>query len=516
MSKFNDTSRGKNAVANYMGGKSYSMPEKEELAFAVLATFIEDKYYESADDRISRISKLVKKISEKDPLFVAKLSIVARREFHMRSSSHVLLAELVKNHKGDSLVSKTLYELAERPDDLTEIVAYLGKPIPNQIKKGVAKTLHKFDVYQLGKYKGDKKDVSLVDLLNLVHPKPQDGNHATAFELLVNDELKSSGTWERKLSEGGDKKEAWTDLVNSGKMGYMALLRNLRNIIQHTDNDTVRKALAVISDPERVKKSKQLPFRFISAYDAVMERKEGGLEFEKDSNISGEVKKALEAAIDASIQNIPEYSGKTVILSDNSGSMTGDGGGASLVSAMSKVKSSDIANLFATMYWSKSDNTYVGLFGDELINPKFDRKLSLIDNFKKAQTASRSCGTSTEHGLFTALERLIESEEKVGRIVIFSDQQVGKERWYGNGDGYNGNFNALLQKYRSISPETRIYSVDLHGYGNMMTKDGVTTMAGWSEKIFDVIEWTERNGGLVKYIEQYPVLDVVNQQQSVV
>lgn len=516
MSKFNEKSTGKTVVANYMGGKSFTMPEKERLAFAVLTTFLEDKYYESSDDRVKRIASLVKAIAAKDPLFVAKLAIVTRREFHMRSSSHVLVGELAKNHKGDSLVSKTVYELAERPDDLTEIVAYLSKPFPNQIKKGVSKALNKFDDYSLGRYRGKGKEVSLVDLFNLFHPKPLTETQNELYSSIVNDELRSRDTWEKKLSEGGDKTEAWTDLVNSGKLGYMALLRNLRNIIEHSDVATIRKALAVLQDPERVKKSKQLPFRFINAYEAVMDKKSEGLEFEKNVNIVDEVKQALEKAIDASIANIPALKGKTVILSDNSGSMAGDGGGSSVISAMSNTKSSSIANLFATMYWSKAENTYVGLFGDELINPELDRSKSLFDNFKKTQEVGGKVGRSTEHGLFTAFENLISSKEKVGRIIIFSDQQVGEENWYGHGGSYNGNFNKLLQEYRKISPETLIYSVDLHGYGNSMTNGGVTTMAGWSEKIFDIMEWNEKCGGLVKYIENYPAFTVADNPNSVV
>ena len=56
--------------------------------------------------------------------------------------------------------------------------------------------------------------------------------------------------------------------------------------------------------------------------------------------------------------------GKTLILSDNSGSMTGDSRGKSIISSMSNVKTSDIANLFEVMYWTKCKDTLVGLFGD--------------------------------------------------------------------------------------------------------------------------------------------------------
>ena len=55
------------------------------------------------------------------------------------------------------------------------------------------------------------------------------------------------------------------ELIDSKKVGYMALLRNLRNIL-NANPSNVNKVLEYIENPEAVKKSKQLPFRYLSAY----------------------------------------------------------------------------------------------------------------------------------------------------------------------------------------------------------------------------------------------------------
>jgi 60 kDa SS-A/Ro ribonucleoprotein len=515
MAKFNKESEGLGTIENYMGAKSFKQVPKEELAFSVLSTFIEDSYYESKDDRIKRISKLVKEVAEKDPSFIAKLAVITRKEFHMRSAFHVLVAELSRCHRGDSLIKNLMSQGVERVDDITEIFSYLGKPIPNQVKKGAALALNKFKTYNLAKYRGATKQVKLVDVLNLIHPVPSKDNEK-AFKELVEGTLRSRNTWESKLTETGKqakseeekvelKKEAWGDLIAQKEMGYMAILRNLRNMLEQADSDTVKKACEFIADKENVKKSKQLPFRFLSALAALEDSvSEKVLPFEKDFDRVTEVQKAVITALEHSIENIPLLEGKTVILTDNSGSMRGDCGGHSLVSAYSKRTSADIANLFAVLYWKRADNTLVGLFGDRLIIPKLNRSENIYANFKKIDKEAETCGGGTETGIFTIFKKLIDTKEIVDRIVIFSDCQVGTGcQWYDTGRNRGEDFNKLYHEYLKISPKTRIYCVDLRGYGNKMFSDNVVLLSGWSDKIYELMEVTEKKEGLVKYIENY-------------
>lgn len=496
-----------------MGAVSYKQSKKEELAFAIVASFIEDSYYESKDKRIKRIATLVAEIAKDDPLFVAKLAIVTRREFHMRSAFHVLLSELSRSHKKTSLVKNTLKEGVERPDDLLEIASYVKRPLPNQIKKGIALAIHKFDPYQLAKYRGEGKDFSMVDLFNLVRPKPVNDKESALFKQLIKGELKQTDTWESKLSseEGRkDKGATWKTLVMSGKLGYMALLRNLRNIATNCDTETVTKAAEIIADPEQVKKSKQLPFRFLSAYEALTGKPGEKIAFEKDVDNFALLQKAIEKAVTGSIENLPDLLGRTVILTDNSGSMRGDAGGGSLVSAYSKRTTASIANLFAAMYWLKAENTYVGVFGDRLEQPKLDRTKSLFENYKVIDRVGAGIGGGTEHGAFECFRNLIEAKTKVDRVVMFTDCQLG-EGWYGEGswrsDGpeSQGSFNKLYKQFKAINPEAKVYCVDLKGHGNTLFSDGAFCLSGWSDKIFDLMEMIEKKEGFVKWVEQYPV-----------
>jgi len=507
MSKFS-TKKKAPVVLNHMGAKAFKQSAKEELAFACVTTFLEDSYYEKKDGRVDRIVKL---IHETDPVFVAKLAVVARREFHMRSVSHLLLGELSKIHKGDSLVKDAIVAAAERPDDLMEIVAYIGTPLPKQVKRGIRNAILKFDRYQLAKYKGEGNKVSLVDLFNLTHPKVK---HATkeqkkAWKDLLDGNLASFDTWEVEISGAKDDKartKAWESLVADEKLGYMALIRNLNNFIKYGVNVKTVKAVAkMIADPDRVKKSKQLPFRFLSAFSAVTDDENvSSLKFEDEADTVGIFKKALSKALDASIANLPDMPGRTLILTDNSGSMRGDYGGSSAISAMSKKTTANIANLFAAMYWMKANSTLVGVFGDRLETPKLDREKDIFGNYKIIDKVGNHIGGGTETGIFTMFKELIKERKLVDRIVIFSDSQVGTGcGWYDDRTGRGNDFNKLFQEYKKISPKVKVYSVDLKGYGNSMFQDDVYKLAGWSDKIFDLMSILEKGDGLVKYINDY-------------
>ena len=183
--------------------------------------------------------------------------------------------------------------------------------------------------------------------------------------------------------------------------------------------------------------------------------------------------------------------------------MFGDYGGKSVVSAMSKRTTADIANLFAVLYWMKAQNTVVGLFGDRLIVPSLNRTESVFDNFKQVNEAAKQCGGSTEQGIFEMMERLIKSRELVDRIVIFSDCQVGGQcNWYDHKGRKGNDFGRLFNQYRAINPAVKTFSVDLRGYGNTLFSEGVYTVSGWSDKLFDLMVAVENGATAVETIEQ--------------
>ena len=520
--KFNFTNKGKDTTVNYMGAKAYKMTPEMELYSIVVTCMVDDSYYESNTDRVCRIKNLIAKCS---PEFVARLAVYARTEMNLRSVPIILAVELARLYSGNEIVKRAVAGVVKRADEITEILAYYQitnkregtkklNRLSKQIQKGLIESFNRFDEYQFAKYNTDSA-VSLRDALFLVHPKAKDEVQQAVFDKIVSGQLAIPYTWETELSELGkqafenEKAKAqavskkWEELVSSGQVGYMALLRNLRNIVTKSSDKALDMTLNILTNEYRIRKAKQMPFRYLSAFLEIDKLAKENSIFEGEKAKIKKALTALEKALVISCDNIPTCEGKTVILSDNSGSMYGDRGGKSLVSAMSERKTSDIANLFAVLYWNKCKDTYVGLFGDRLIDANLSRSVNVFENFNIINQAAKKCGPATERGIFDYMEYLIKSKTIVDRIVIFSDCQVGDGcNWYDHKGNRGENFNRLFQKYLKINPDVRVYTVDLRGYGNNMTKDNgnVILVSGWSEKIFDMIYYIEQGSSVVNEI----------------
>ncbi len=523
--KFNEKSTRTTATTNYMGGKAFQLSPEMELYTATVTSFVDNSYYEKANARIERIRACIAQVA---PKFVAKLAIYAREEMNLRSISMVLLIELARVHRGDDLVARTVMRVVKRADELTEVLAYFQaaegrtgtkrlNKMPKQLQKGLAAAMNKFDEYQFAKYDG-KTEVRLRDVLFLTHPKAKDENQQAVFDKLAKGDLATPYTWETEISALGQRTfpneaekqkamaSAWEELVTSGKMGYMATLRNLRNIIMKGSDKALESALKQLTQPEMVRKSKQMPFRFLSAYNEITKIEQDDAIFEGQEKKVKKTMEALANATEIAAANIPAVPGRTLILTDNSGSMRGDMGGSSAVSAMSKRNSADIANLFSVMYWTQAEDTMVGLFGDRVLMPKLDRKKNIFENFEQVHKVGGQCGGATERGIFNMMEKLIREKIIVDQIIIFSDCQIGTGcLWYDHNGNKGADFDKLFKAYRRINPDVLTYSIDLRGYGNTLFSEGVVTLAGWSEKLFDLIAAFGNGVSAVEYIQNIEI-----------
>lgn len=472
MAKFNSVATIK--TTNKSGHIAYGMTDKSKLITQVLTSFFnESKFY---GDNSADMQETIKRVIATDAEFVAKLAVFARREFNMRSVSHILTAYLAHEINGKPFTRKTVKAVAVRGDDVTEIMAcYLnlfGKPIPNALKKGIADVMQGFDEYTLAKYKGNGNAVKMRDLLCLCRPTPKNKEQSEMWKRLLNGELEIPYTWETELSAKGNKTETWENLIESGKVGYMALLRNLRNIL-YANPSNVNKVLETIENPERVRKSKQLPFRYLSAYKEL-------------ENIGGSrVFDVLENAVEASIENMPTLDGTTVIAVDVSGSM------CSYVSAKSKVMCYEIAMLLGLIANKICDNAYFYTFNNNIEKYALSRRGGILERVKNSR-----CGGGTNMNL--PFEKMIVDGIKADRIIVLSDNECN--------NGWNRPVQKLADEYRKKTGcDIWVHAIDLQGYGTQQFYGKKTNViAGWSEKVFDFIKLAEQGeGNLERTIEQY-------------
>lgn len=503
---------------NYMGGVSFDITPLLRLKVMAASCFFgEPKYYErSTNDKrpvrsTARHSALsdaqVKELAEKliaidsyeyrglspvdsmekaidaaldyDAEGTLKLAVELRQQDHIRVTPQIIMVRAA-NHKalkGTGLIRQYNGQVMQRADEPATQMAYqlarFGKPIPNSLKRSWADKLENLNDYALAKYRLESNTVKTVDVVNVARPK------ATAsVDALVKGELKlgddNTKTWESIRSAGG----TWEEAV--AVMGHMALLRNIRNLL---DNN-VDTALWLDKFVEGAKTGQQLPFRYYSAYRMV------------EGKAPGKVLDAIETALMESLTNLPSLPGKSLVLTDNSGSAR-----TTTTSSMGTMAVNTIGNLMGVLTAMVSDEGTVGAFGDRLSTLEIRKKASVFDQLKQIETLGNGVGLGTEHGIWLAFDDLIKNRKHVDNIFVYSDMQAGHGGLYGTGGydefvwgrkgGWSGeryiDVPALVRRYREVvNPDVNVFLVQTAGYADTLMPENyyrTAIIGGWSDQI---------------------------------
>jgi hypothetical protein len=451
---------------NLAGGEAYALPFREKIATAVLNCMLNNKYYESAAGGLESLQALVEEGAKLGELkFVAQAALYARQVYGLRSVSHVIAGELGDQARGEPWKRPFYSAMVMRPDDILETLSYWnarhdGARHPNAMLRGFAEALVRFDAYALAKYKGDGKSVNLLDAVNLCHPRAPKEH---PIHELITGKLKSADTWEKAISGSkGDeatKASEWERLLSEKKLGYLACLRNLRNIAEQAPK-ALEMALALITDEQAVLKSRVFPFQFRTAYD--IGKGMGSPEGRK-------IQKAVARAADLALANVPKFEGKTLVVVDGSGSMQ-DG---------SIQQASPFA---AALVKGLEDCDYM----------QFDTRAQYIalDTVGMGTFALAEKIEASAHGGGTDFNCIFEEARAVyRRVIILSDMQG----WVNGGvQATFGRWAALTKKNTGKLPA--LYSFDLTGHGtSQFPAEQVALLAGFSEKIFTLMGLLEAN-----------------------
>lgn len=373
-------------------------------------------------------------------------------------------------------------QVMQRADEpMIQIAYYLfinnGKKnnIPNILKRSWSDKLSSLKPYAINKYKN--AEIGMINAVRICHANSENIN-----ELMSTGDIQVSNsetTWEQMRSAGKD----WMYILENCNISHMALIRNLRNIFSEIDNVAI--ADAVIAELKRgVLHGKQFPFRYYSAYKAI-----------RDSNVHHKdiLLDALEDCVDISIANMPQLSGKTICLTDNSGSAWG-----TIPTEYGSVTIAEIDNLSSILTAKCSDEGYVGVFGDRLEiipiskNDKVLRKLSEINKIGKG------IGMNTEGGIWTFFQKATKNKDKFNNIFIYSDMQAGHGELYGTSNQqqeyrnagcscgmYINVFQCLLNYRRQVNKNVNMFSVQTAGYNNSVLPEyayRTSMMSGWTGK----------------------------------
>jgi len=376
------------------GARGRRFTPEMELKRALMNCLLwEDQFYEDGVAIADRIKTLVPQV---EPARAAALAVDARERMKLRHAPLLVVREMARHEKHRGLVADTLERMIQRPDEMTELLAIywadaLGpmqqrkrQPVSAQIKKGLARTLTKFDAYQLAKYDRDGA-VRIRDVLFLVHAKPKDVDQAKVWKQLVDGELASPDTWEVSLSAGKDKRATFERLIAENKLGGLALLRNLRLMQKaQVPHNIIADAIAAMRT-DRI-----LPYRFIAA-----------------ARYAPDFEPELEAAMLKSIDGYARLPGRTRLLIDVSGSMFAP------LSAQSEMTRAEAACGLAILAREVCEEVEIFTFSQNVGKIPPRRGFALRDAIVDSQP----------HGSTFLGKAVTEIDRKGDRLIVFTDEQ---------------------------------------------------------------------------------------------
>lgn len=519
-------------TTNQQGLPAYSQDKWLKLLTMLNTLKLQPQYYRNEKKALQELQALIKECATEDLYFTCQCIVYSRCLGEgMRTISHAASVFIAPYISGQEY-SKRFYGpwdkknkrggVVFRPDDMAEIIAgfvalngeyktttvttsqgstttvdITGTKLTNAMKKGFKSAIESYDSYQLLKYKS-----TLIDVINLVHPKPSEsqatvkvnGEDVYTIDAIMRGMNVSAETWEVNQGEAGqivakavkegklDAEEAkevltqakadnWAELLDNNKLPILACLRNLRNIlINNPTQDTVNKVCDLVSNPKLIKEGKIFPYQLDLANEIML------TEF-SNSN-ARQISQALAKGYELAIPNLKDLlPGNNVVFLDQSGSM----GTAIMLSGKDikygKTQCIDKAALIAATI-AKATNSDIIAFGS---SAKYIQYNPNVDVFTLAkQLASAHMGDTN---LSTAWNLAQQSGNKYDRVFILSDNEVNR-----------GNTYTAYSSYLRNTGNPYVYSVDLAAYGtNCIAGDKVRYYYGYGFSMFDDIASSEFN-----------------------
>ena len=507
----------KEDTVNRQGYKAYSLDDELRLIAMLNTLKLEPQFYRSENDTMRELRDLIEKIGLKDPYFVAQAIVYSRCVGEgMRSINH-LAAALVAPFIAGQEYAKRFYGAWNkkeqrggcifRPDDMSEIKdvynALNEGVLTNAMKKGFASAIEGMPTYQLAKYKK-----TIIDISNLVHPnsansratiKAENGEVVKTLDALMKGITVSADTWETAQSEAGQevakavrdgkitKEEAakvlseakannWESLLNDDKLGILAALRNIRNIMQTSRRETISKLCALLRDGDKIRAGKIMPYQIDTAFEVINEEL-------NNHQYAHLVLQALMDGYEKSIPNLKEaLPGKTCVMVDCSGSMH-----TACFSGQKRMRTATAcgkAGLLAATI-AKATGADIVRFGDIAEMYHYDPNLNVF-NLGKCISNTNMGGTS----IASAFDLIRTKKCKYDRIIILSDNECNSHSYW----SIDWTSTAYAKYVHDIA-SPYVYCIDLAAYGTTPLKNEgkVNYYFGYGYAMFDDITSKEFN-----------------------
>lgn len=470
MSKFNEKVKTERSMS-YEGGENYKKDVLEDWMNFLFSSKMDDGFYENADTQQTRFIELTNLVIDKyGAEFAGKCAMFARNQLGMRSVSQLVAAML----NGQSFERKRDFYKAfcHRPDDMSEIFAavdMLGGKRSHAMIRGFADYMSGLSEYNLMKYQMKGKRYNMYDLINIIHPK------SGIVDGYMNGKLEAADTWEVNISTG---KNSWKNMVEGNRLGYLALIRNLNNILaEDVDDEWIKRNLVdQLINEVSIKKSLVFPYQIYTAY--------------RNLNVQNfAVITALDTAFRIACGNMPKLEGNSVIMLDVSGSMEDRYGNKSNLTIK------EVGACYAAALYINGNCDFVK-FGNRAKSATFKKACGPFQVIRE-MCENDNCGYGTD----IAPAFGIISDKKYDRIFVVSDMQVMARQYHYWGDSTYDMCN--YNNYCATHGRTILYSFDLGNYADQIANPGnpdVHLMTALNDNVFKMLKYVENGGKLYDYI----------------
>ena len=472
----------KEVAFTYEGYKGNQKDAKTELFSLVVSRFVaDDSFYEKADESLKRLRNVTKIVAIEDPAWLLQLIKYTRSVANMRTAPYIMAVEACTVRATNA--RQMIRVACQRDDEPAEALAYYmsnyGRKIPGVLKRGLADSiLRLYSQFTVIKYDSKNHAMRPADVIDLVHPKPVGEVQSNLFKYMLDirhnrvgprglellhilnnvekwkknptTPLPTGVTWEMLSTYTKMEAKDWEAVIP--QMGYMALLRNLRNFDgANISREAQNYVTNFLQDPENVNRSKQLPFRFWSAY--------------KNTN-SLTYALAIERGLQESVNNIPTLSGRTLLMVDASGSMNG------LMSNKSNITRGEAAAVFAGCVAVKNPTSLVCAYDYAENTVGFQTGPSVLRMIETIKSVHLGGGTETWPSTKVAWDH----SGPFDRVIIFTDMQDHPTR----GNDF-------------IPKNVPVYVWDLAGYqvSNIETGSNRYLLSGMNDQMFKVMSLLE-------------------------
>lgn len=508
----------KTDTVNAAGGVAYSTSDKARLAQIAVTNCFNGTFYASSEQNLEVAKKAALSLKN-DPEFIAKVAIYCRNKSYMKDMPAFLTAYLATI---DSKLFRKVFPLVIDNVKMLRNFIQIGRSgaVGKVINMSSGAVRHAIRDWFASKssefiFKGSiGNDPSMRDVLRMARPKPENVEKAALYAYLKGSEFipseqifvsrnkdKSVKYVNRfsdlpklvqqyelfKKTKTGDipkvdfrmldsflskdqLKSLWKSQAETAS--WTVLRMNLNNFSKYgvfEDAKLVSSVAERLADKKQVLSAKAYPYQLLTAYQNA------------ELNTPFEIKNALQDAMEHSIENVPDFGSKKVLICvDVSGSMTSPVTGSS--AASTKTRCIDVAAMFASSILRKNKSADVVAFDTSVKKCNINSRDSILTN-AKVLASFNGGGTDCS----CALKNANENNKKYDIVIYVSDNQSWvTNSYYSQGTGL---MNEWL-KFKTKNKDAKLVCIDLQPYVNSQTKEekDILKVGGWSDTVFDVID----------------------------